>query len=189
MSEEKKVAPRAFEPPPWEREAFEALARKRAEEQAALEALAAAERAASGSEAATAEALAAEVLLARAAMVPPTEAGASGADAPAGDAPPAEPAQPAAPAVDDRQVQVMLMELGREETTPARNVQLIARIAAVITGLIGAGMLAGGIFALQKAGGSTVGVMGSGALSVFGMCFFGMAAWVWVRSNRVRGSH
>lgn len=165
MSEEKKVAPRAFEPPPWEREAFEALARKRAEEQAALEALAAAERAASGS-----------------------EAGATGADAPAGDAPAAEPAQPAAPAVDDRQVQVMLMELGREETTPTRSVQLIARIAAVITGLIGAGMLAGGIFALQKAGGSTVGVMGSGALSVFGMCFFGMAAWVWVRSNRVRGS-
>lgn len=166
MSEEKKVAPRAFEPPPWEREAFEALARKRVEEQAALEALAAAERAASGS-----------------------EAGAAGADAPAGDAPAAEPAQPAAPAVDDRQVQVMLMELGREETTPTRSVQLIARIAAVITGLIGAGMLAGGIFALQKAGGSTVGVMGSGALSVFGMCFFGMAAWVWVRSNRVRGSH
>ena len=165
MSEEKKVAPRAFEPPPWEREAFEALARKRAEEQAALEALAAAKRAASGSEAATAE------------------------DAPAGDAPAAEPAQPAAPAVDDRQVQVMLMELGREETTPTRSVQLIARIAAVITGLIGAGMLAAGIFALQKAGGSTVGVMGSGALSVFGMCFFGMAAWVWVRSNRVRGSH
>lgn len=165
MSEEKKVAPRAFEPPPWEREAFEALARKRVEEQAALEALAAAERAASGS-----------------------EAGAAGADAPAGDAPAAEPAQPAAPAVDDRQVQVMLMELGREETTPTRSVQLIARIAAVITGLIGAGMLAGGIFALQKAGGSTVGVMGSGALSVFGMCFFGMAAWVWVRSNRVRGS-
>ena len=164
MSEEKKVAPRAFEPPPWEREAFEALARKRAEEQAALEALAAAERAASGSEATTAEAL-------------------------AGDAPAAEPAQPAAPAVDDRQVQVMLMELGREETTPTRSVQLIARIAAVITGLIGAGMLAAGIFALQKAGGSTVGVMGSGALSVFGMCFFGMAAWVWVRSNRVRGSH
>ena len=143
MSDEKKVAPRAFEPPPWEREAFEALARKRAEEQAA--------------------------------------------PAP-GEQPPADAAKPAAPAVDDKQVQVMLLELGREETRPTRNVQLVARIAAVITGLVGAGMLTGGILALQKAGGSSVGVMGSGALSVFGMCFFGMAAWVWVRSNHVRGS-
>jgi len=128
------------------------------------------------------------VLLARAAMVPPAEDAGTADPAVSAEGPAAADAKPAAPLVDDKKVQVMLMELGREETTPTHNVQLIARIAAVITGLIGAGMLVGGVLALQKASGSTVGVMGSGALSVFGMCFFGMAAWVWVRSNRVRGS-
>jgi cbb3-type cytochrome oxidase subunit 3 len=37
---------------------------------------------------------------------------------------------------------------------------------------------------MQKAAGTPVAIMGSGALSVFGLCFLGMAAWVWIRSNR-----
>jgi len=153
MGDEVKRDVRQFEPPPWEREAFEALA---------------------------AEALAAKATAARPVTDP--------ANAPVHDDPPAAVSTPVAAAVDDKQVQVMLMELGREETTETRGVRLIARIAAIVTGLVGAGMLLGGVFALQKAGGTSVGLMGSAALSVFGLCFLGMAAWVWVRSNRLRGS-
>jgi hypothetical protein len=184
MGDEEKRDVRRFEPPPWEREAFEALARRKAEEQVALEALTATESAANGSAASTAEALAAEVLAARAAAEAPTAQPA----APEGEDPLVEVAQPVANGPDERQVQVMLLELGREEAAPTGNVQMIARVAAVVTALIGAGMLFAGIVALQKAGGTPVGVMGSGALSVFGMCFMAMAAWVWVRSNRVKGS-
>ncbi len=140
MGDEDKRGARKFEPPPWEKDAFEVLARKKAEEQEALEVLAAA------------------------------------------------PAAPPAPAADERQVQVMLLELGREETAPTGHIQLVSRIASLVTGIAGTGMVIGGISALQKAGTTPVGVMGSSALSVFGLCFVGMAVWVWVRSNRVRGS-
>jgi hypothetical protein len=90
--------------------------------------------------------------------------------------------------VDERQVQAMFLELGREETTPTSHVKLVSRIASIVTGIAGAGMVVGGISALQTAGTTPVGVMGSSALSVFGLCFVGTAVWVWVRSNRVRGS-
>jgi hypothetical protein len=182
MGDEEKRDVRRFEPPPWEREAFEALARRKAEEQAAMEALAAAEMAASAPVDRTAEVLAAEVMAVRSAP----DASAKDAGEPEGSVPDA--AKPTATGPDDRQVQVLMMELEREETTPVGNVKLIARVAAVITILIGTGMLAGGIAALQKAPGTPLGVLGSGALSVFGMSFMAMAAWVWIRTNRVKGS-
>lgn len=174
MGDEVKQANGRFEPPPWEREAFEALARKRAEEQAALDALAA--------------------------VMAPPEASVPEPAVPEG-APVAEQASakapvsggktegaPAAQLVDERRVQAMLMELSREETANTGSIKLIARIASVVTGVVGIGMLFGGVMAIQRAGGTTAGVMGSGALSVFGLCFVAMAVWVWVGSNRTRRS-
>ena len=184
MSDEQKREARRFEPPPWEKDAFEALARKKAEEQEALEALAAAR--------AVAGAPAGSPMGARAAEVPASESESKPTAAGQGsEADPGEAAEPVAPAIDERQVQVMLLELGREETSPTGHVRLISRIASLITGATGLGMIFGGFWALQatdQARRTGVALMGSGALSVFGLCFAGIAVWVWIRSNRVRGS-
>jgi hypothetical protein len=144
MGDEEKREARRFEPPPWEKEAFEAFARRKAEERQALEA--------SGDASAT----------------------------------PKQEPKPAAPAaaVDERRVQAMLLELGREEKTSTSHIGPVSRVASVVTGIAGIGMVIGGISILQAAGTKSVAVMGGGALSVFGLCFAGMAVWVWVRSNR-----
>ncbi len=145
MGDEEKREARRFEPPPWEREAFEAFARRKAEERQALET--------SGDAAATPK------------QEPKTAAA-------------------AAPAVDERRLQAMLLELGREEKTSTSHIEAVSRAASVVTGIAGIGMVIGGISILQAAGTKSVAVMGGGALSVFGLCFAGMAVWVWVRSNR-----
>jgi len=170
MGDEVKRDVRQFEPPPWEREAFEALARKKAEEQAALDLLAVLNPSAKEPAELQAEATA-------------------GVDGPA-ITPTATPATAAA--VDERQVQAMLLELSREETTDTGHIRLVARIAAVITAAVGIGMLAGGLATLgnsQDAAKRTLATtMASGALSVFGLCFIAIGVWVWIRSNRVKGS-
>ena len=168
MGDEVKRDVRPFEPPPWEREAFDALARKKAEEQAAL------------------DLLSAPHLSPKAPAEPQAEA-ATGADDPA----PAATPTPAA-VVDERQVRAMLLELSREETTDTGHIRLVARIAAVITAAVGIGMLVGGLATLgnsQDAAKRTLATtMASGALSVFGLCFIAIGVWVWIRSNRVKGS-
>lgn len=179
MGDDKKRDVRPFEPPPWERDAFEALARKKAEEQEALKILALAQEEAGTPDASIAEVLVAEVMAAKSEAAPPVTV----ADAPA----------PATPAVDERRVQAMLMELSKEETTDTGHIQLVARIASVVTAAVGAGMLVGGLMTLagssQDAAKRTIATtMASGALSVFGLCFMAIAVWVWVRSNHVKGS-
>jgi hypothetical protein len=188
MGDEVKRDVRPFEPPPWEREAFEALARKKAEEQATVDLLSALNPSAKDPAELQAEAMAAEVLAARAVAARAAEATA-GVDDPAITST-AIPATVAA--VDERQVQAMLLELSKEETIGAGPIKLIARIAAAITAAVGLGMLIGGLMSLgtaQDAAKRTLATtMASGALSVFGMCFVAIAAWVWIRSNRMKGS-
>jgi hypothetical protein len=188
MDDDKRRDVRQFEPPPWERDAFEALARKKAEEQAALDLLAALSPSVKEPAELQAEAMAAEVLAAKAVAAQAAVATA-GVHDPA-IAPATKPV--AAASVDERQVQAMLLELSREETTDTGHIRLIARIAAVITAAVGTGMLAGGLMTLggsQDAAKRTLATtMASGALSVFGLCFVAIAAWVWIRSNRVKGS-
>lgn len=169
MGDEVRQGTGRFEPPPWEREAFEALARKRAEEQAAQEALARAAAPQRGTAAA-----------------PESPESEPGASVVAVETP--KPGKSEAQVLDERRVQAMLLELSREETSDHGSIKLIARLAAVTTALVGGGMLVGGLMAIQRARGTTAGVMGSGALSVFGLCFMAMAVWVWVGSNRVKGS-
>jgi len=188
MGDEVKRDVRQFEPPPWEREAFDALARKKAEEQAALDLLAALNPSAKDPGELQAEAMAAEVLAARAVAARAAES-AAGVDDPA-IASTVAPATVAA--VDERQVQAMLLELSKEETIGVGPVRLIARIAAAITAAVGLGMLVGGLMSLGTARDAAkrtlATTMASGALSVFGMCFVAIAAWVWIRSNSMRGS-
>jgi hypothetical protein len=184
MGDEEKREARRFEPPPWERDAFEALARKKVEEQAALDLLAALNPAAREPGELPAEAMAAEVLTAKVVA-------AHAAEAPAGAGGPA--VAPVAKGPDERRVQAMLMELSKEETADTGHIKLVARVASVITAMVGIGMIAGGLMTLagnsQDAAKRTMATtMASGALSVFGMCFVAIAIWVWIRSNHVKGS-
>jgi hypothetical protein len=188
MGYEVRRDPRRFEPPPWEQEAFEALARKKAEEQEALDVLAALNPPAAEPVDLRAEAMAAEVLAAKSVVEARAEDEpevVKGTEAAEPAKAPSEPVRKPAAGHDDPHIKAMLMELSREETTDTRQVRLVARGAAVVTAIVGLGMLLGGVTSIQKASGTTVGVMGSGALSVFGLCFAAMAVWVWVRSNRV----
>jgi hypothetical protein len=176
MGDKAKSGAGRFEPPPWELEAFEALARRRAEEQAALEAIARAMEP-------TAVAIAEPEPLAEPAV---TQADEQVKVAKALEEQTAAKAE--AKLIDERRVQAMLLELGREETASTGSIKIVARIASVMTAIVGIGMLTGGLMIIQRASGTTAGLMGSGALSVFGLCFVAMAAWVWVGSNRTRRS-
>lgn len=185
MGDEARSNNGKFEPPPWELEAFEALAHKRAEEQAALDALA-------GTAPAPGTPPIEAVSEVAGGGEPVTGGPESGpaavvaADAPKGTEPVSE--QTEAQKIDERRVQAMLLELGREETANTGNIKLIAHIASIVTAVVGFGMLFGGLMAIRGAGGTSAGVMGSGALSVFGLCFVAMAVWVWVGSNRTKRS-
>ena len=176
MDHDKKRDVRPFEPPPWERDAFEALARRKAGEQEALKILASAQETAGTADTSIAEVLVAEVVAAK-----PEEA----------EALPASSL--AAPAVDEHRLKAMLMELSKEETADTGHIQLVTRVASMVTAAVGAGMLIGGLITLagssQDAAKRTIATtMASGALSVFGLCFVAIAVWVWVRSNHVKGS-
>jgi hypothetical protein len=188
MGDEQKRDPRQFEPPPWERDAFEALARKKAEEQDALNILALTQVASGAPDTSIADVLIAEAMAAKSGGASPANAVAvaGGADVSVGT-------RPAVAVVDEHRVKAMLMELSKEEKADTGHIQLIARIASVITAAVGAGMLVGGLMTLagssQDAAKRTITTtMASGALSVFGLCFMAIAAWVWVRSNHVKGS-
>jgi VIT1/CCC1 family predicted Fe2+/Mn2+ transporter len=174
MGDEDKQGGARFEPPPWEREAFEALAAKRAEQEAeartVAEALAAAAKA---GESATAEQEAAPETL-------PTLIGAQVTPEAA------EPPRPAAEP-DSKVVQAMMMQLAREEYTDRRSTKVVAWVASGITVALGASMLVWGLLIASRAGGKGTAVIGSAVLSVFGLSFIGMAVWVWISTSRVRG--
>jgi hypothetical protein len=82
---------------------------------------------------------------------------------------------------------VMMLELAQEERSDNRNAKIIAWVASGITAVLGLGMVIAGLVLASKANGQGSAVMGSAVLTVFGLIFAGMAAWVWISSNRVRG--
>jgi len=171
MSDEQGQGKPRFEPPPWEREAFEALAARRAEEEALQAVLDAAK-----ADRASAHAAAEEVIASAAAVAPVAQPASTAV---------ADP-KPAAP-VDDKQVQAMLLQLQREEYTDRKGAVLVGWIAAAVTMGLGTWMLIVGLRMASTAGGKTAGVMGSAVLSIFGLCFIGMSVWVWVRTTRLKG--
>jgi len=166
-----------FEPPPWEREAFEALAARRAEEQVAREALEAAERARAEQSADPWDEVPQEPKAGE-----PGEGAVVAADA---QAPAAAPV--ARPKVEDHRVEAMMIQLRDAERTDGVAALRVGQIAAVLTMVLGAGMFIGGLVLLQGANGKMIAVVGSLILSMFGLVFAGMAIWVWISTNRSRG--
>ena len=178
-SEDTEGKPR-FEPPPWEREAFEALAARRSEEQATLDVLAVAARA---REEATPKA-----------ADPWDEVPNDPASAPAPDEQGANatttveaPGKVEPPRVHAHAVDAMLLQLRSEERSDDKATALIGRVASAVTAVLGSGMFIAGIVMLQSTNGKTIAVVGSLVLSVFGMIFVGMAVWAWISTSRSRG--
>jgi hypothetical protein len=168
-----------FEPPPWEQEAFEALAARRAEEHAAVAALEASKVSPS---APIQEPDSWGEKPAEPTIMPFEDAASDAAD----EAREAVPS-PAQPKVDDRVVEAMLIQLQGEERTDGRAAKRVGQVASAVTFVLGLGMLIVGLTMMRGGGGKQIAVIGSVVLSVFGLAFIGMASWVWITTNRSRG--
>jgi hypothetical protein len=175
MGDEEKQAKPQFEPPPWEREAFEALAARRAERDEAARVAAEALAGAAGGGVVVGGEAAADPAVAVApapelAVEAPQRQGGSGL-----------------PEEDSKLVQAMLLQLRQEERSDGRAARLIAWVASAVTAVLGVSMLIAGLGIVRNSGGKSAAVIGSAVLSLFGLVFIGMAAWVWISTSRVRG--
>lgn len=179
---------KTFEPPPWERDAFDDLARKKAEEDAATEA---AEAAALTAEAAEPPAAGPQL------DVPPLVAPAeeSRAEVPAPVQPePAESGQQGQQGaertkLDEARVIEMLADLRSEEPQVKGTFEKIGLFGAFATGLIGIVLLfwAMAAFVAGSRHPGPVAFFGGSVLALFGAMFIGLAFWVAARTLRQRG--
>lgn len=197
-SDGKQEKPR-FEPPPWERDAFDALARKREAEEAkerwVAQALAAREAAAEG--AWFAGLLAAPAPIGQTpppeapepqpAPVPSFRAEPGQATVAAALAPEPTTDPPRAADLDDRQVAAMLIGLRSEEPQIQKAVRPAAGVAAVLTGLAGIGIAAIGVSGIAS-GGNAIRMSGALMTAALGAMFVAAATWVWIRATRGKGS-
>jgi hypothetical protein len=158
---------RQFEPPPWEREKFEALAQQREAEQRAI---------AAAIEAATPERPAEEA--ARPASEPASAAALAGARE-AGPEP--------VPKIDERKVNAMLIELSGQEGSARAPISKAGRVIGILFGAVGSGVT---VFGAALAGRSTAadGRVGSAVIAFLGVFMTGAAIWMWVRAGNEQGS-
>jgi len=170
VSDAGRRTPKPFEPPPWERDQFDELARRKAEEAARLEAAAAAEREAV--QAAAAALTASE----EPAAVP--EEGVVTAEQDAAAA--------GKPAVDQVKLDAMLLELSGQEPSAVREVHRAGAIAAWVLAAFGSVMLGLGIVLLVRGGQQAL--AGSGIIAAVGLFVIGFAIWLGYRASRGQGS-
>ncbi|MHB9004268.1 MAG: hypothetical protein ACYC6C_09440 [Coriobacteriia bacterium] len=157
---------KSFEPPPWEREQFEQLARARE-----------AQRDESELDQALRELDEAREVVPDAAAVPlkPMEASFE-----------AE-AKPAAH-LDDARVIEMLAQLSAEEPRPIDELWRVGLIGAVVTAAIGLMMIVFGVIGLAKTiKAGPMGIFSASILLLFGSGFCALAAWTAVRTLKQRG--
>lgn len=170
MSDQEKTGTR-FEPPPWEKEAFEALARRREEEAEAA-------RIAAEALAGAVVSPAVEVVTV-AAAVPAETAVSESSD---------EGVAASAVVLEERHVQAMLMQLRHEEPRFGKNAQAIGLVAVGFTAVIGLAMLVGGLLVASSSNGKATALAGGAVICIFGLSFLGMSVWVWSSMSRVKGS-
>jgi hypothetical protein len=180
--------PREFEPPPWEKDQFEQLARERAEQEriereAALVAQAEAEKAAS--EHSAEEDAGAGEQVAQAAL--PQSDGSTGVaeTAPAGveDQPAAEPRA----VLDERQVELLLLGLREEEPETLAGMWLVSSVAGAVVVVVGLAIGLWGTAAMFNRSLGSTGKLGGTVLVVFGLAFVGVGGWLVYRALRQRG--
>lgn len=178
-----------FEPPPWEQNQFEELARKRAEQEAAqaeaqaaaeaeAEAQAAAEQTAAEAEEAQAEA--AVETLAEAPEEPSSEAVAE----PAITMPPATPPR----GLEEARMTEMLADLASEEPPVSRGIWKVGVATGGVMVALGAVFLFWGMAALVAARRTgSVGVFGGAVLLFFGVGFVAGGMYLVVKNLRQQG--
>jgi hypothetical protein len=174
--------PKQFEPPPWEREAFDELSRAKTAQQEAAEA----------AEAAAAEELAAEsaVVAPPASAEPPARIETERPAAISSPETPAEASAPAKGAVSEAELTEMMAGLRAEEPTSTRTYSRVAIALSVFTGLVGIVMLVWAMAMLVSSnarGAGRVGIVSGSIVAVFGALFIGLSMWVAVRTLRQRG--
>ncbi len=161
MSDGQRREKPKFEPPPWEREAFDELARRRAEQDAAdIRRAAKAQEEGPG-------------------VATPSADSRTEGQRDSG-------AAPKAGALGETNVDAMLQELRAEETTPSVAGGM-ARLAGAMTAVIGAAMTVVGLLSLVRTRGG-FSLLGSLTVTVFGLGFLGLGAWVWMSSKSAKGS-
>jgi hypothetical protein len=176
---------REFEPPPWERDQFERLAKERAESKAAEETAraAVAEVAAAQTAAVTGEAPVASPVDPAATFTNGTEE--QTAVLPA--RPEGEAADGGATPVDDRQIAAMMMDLKAEEPAALGSTWIVAMMSAIVVGAVGLVLIVWGLTEAARSSAAPTGAMGAGILTLFGLGFGGMGAWLAFRTLRQRG--
>jgi len=153
---------RQFEPPPWERDKFEEIARRRAEDEERE-----AQRQAPRSEDA-------------------------GPDRPVETAavePPARVAgvEPESGGVDERKIAAMLIELSGEEGSATKPVTRAARYVAIAMIVLGGAMIVTAAV-LGSRTSAAQGHVGARMIALVGASVAGFAGWMWVRASREQGS-
>lgn len=172
--------PKAFEPPPWEKEAFEDLQRLRAAQQEA--------------EACEAAVLEDEVSSVRpAGKLPAEEETVIAEPVSAGKVETGEQeVPPSGSAKDDKLDQAtlnkLLAELAAEEAQAAREMGFIGVIAEVLLVIAGVLLMVWGVAALAGTRQSGwIGVTAGGGLGLFGASFIGVGGWLLYKDLKKRG--
>jgi hypothetical protein len=172
---ERREAKKVFEPPPWEQDQFDELARRKEAEKTAAELEAGA---------ASEELPAAEAPEQGSPVAAPLDQAAE--PAPASTA--VEPAHEAAIEVDDPRIEAMLVGLRREEPPFGTQMWKVALAAGAVLASVGAVLMVWGLFALaaaRRAGATSA--LGGGILVVFGLGFIGVGGWMAYRTLRQQG--
>ena len=175
MSDDGRRVPRTFEPPPWERDQFEELARRKAEEAALREAEEAA---------AKASVLSAVKELG---VTAPAAPEAPGAPAEAGGAPAAgAEKKDDRPVIDQAKIDAMLLELAGQDRPVVHEIRRFGRYAAWVLTSVGVIILGLGVVLAVRGG--TQGLAGAGMVVTVGVFVIGFAVWLGFRAGRGQGS-
>lgn len=150
---------RRFEPPPWEREQFEALQKRTdpAEESFPAEG----ERIALADEAE--------------AMMPPVTPAAKPAPA------------PRMPPVHEARVEAMLIQLGAEEPRVDQHLRIVGTLSSALAMFFGLCMFVWGALAFAKSRGEIAAVVGAMIVLGMGLVFGIMGLWFGIRVTRGQG--
>lgn len=166
MSDDGRRVPRTFEPPPWERDQFEELARRKAEE--------AAQRAA-------------EAAVVQESVPPATQESMPAAQAGTGDAAAASAAdEKERPVIDQAKIDAMVLELAGQDRPVVHEIKRFGRYAAWVLTSVGVVILGLGVVLAVRGG--TQGLAGAGMVVTVGVFVIGFAVWLGFRAGRGQGS-
>ncbi len=164
-------APKAFEPPPWEREQFDELAKTKQ-----------AEEAVTGTAPEPVDAPAEE------AFEPAAAESGQRTTAPAASGDAVDREAESSAKVDDAALVEMMATLAAEEPPAAQGLWQLGVIVAVGIGALGLMMLVIGAVGLSKTADSgPIGVLGGTILVGFGIGMIAIAVWMTVRTLKQRG--